>query len=72
MLGAVMVFWPEAWEREEEREVWGCLAPVKSIEALKFAAKWRGLQPSDLAGEPRALFDRKPTKPPHKPQGLAQ
>jgi hypothetical protein len=66
MLGAVMVFWPEAWE------VFGGLAPVKSIEALKFAAKWHGLQPSGLAGEPGALFDRKPTKPPHKPQGLAQ
>jgi hypothetical protein len=69
MLGAVMVFWPEMWG---EGEVWGGLVPVKSIEASKFAAKWRGLQPSGLAGEPRALFDRKPTKPPHKPQGLAQ
>lgn len=66
MLGAVMVFWPELWG------VFGDLMPVTSIEALKFAAKWRGQRPRGLAGAPAGLFGRKPTKPPHKPQGFAQ
>jgi len=69
MLGAVRVFWPEGWVRTEGFD-WALRVPT--VEALMFRAKWRGQLPRGLAGGPTVLFDRKPTKPPHKTQGFAQ
>ena len=48
------------------------VAQAPSVWASMFQVKWHDRQPMGPAGEPRALFDRKPTKPPHKLQGFAQ
>jgi len=48
------------------------LWPRLKSQALRFAAKLRDQQTRDLGDEPMALFDRMPSKPPHKRQGFGQ
>jgi len=41
-------------------------------EASKFGVKWLGLLTRGLGDEPRDLFARRQSKPPHKRQGFGQ
>ena len=60
---AFMVLW---------QEVSGVGALRFENEVSKFGVKWLGLPTRGLGDEPRDLFARRQSKPPHKRQGFGQ